>query len=193
MDKQTLQTLYCERKLSMMQVAAALGVTHAAVLYWLRRHGIPRRSWSESTYLKLNPLGDPFSIPDELTTGQQKLLLASLMLYWGEGSKSTGNIQIANLDYRVLQVFVKFLREVCGVNEARLKVYVLLHRSLQLSEARQYWASQLKLPLSQVLVYHHRDERSKPKQEWSKYGIATLGFHSTKLKRWLMAVLDSQI
>ena len=179
--------------MSMMQIATAQHTTHARVLYWLKKHGIQRRSWSESTYVKRNPSGDPFALLTDLSAEQQRLLLSGLMLYWGEGRKGSGKIEIANLDVRVLQVFVKFLRQVCRVNEARLGLSVLLHRSFDRAGAQQYWAEELGLPVSNVKVYHHLDERSKPRAQWSPYGIATLGFHNVKLKQWLMNSMETQI
>ena len=188
-----LEYLYNARRLSMMEIARALGTTHATVLYWMKRHGIIRRSWSESAYVKQNKKGDPFAIPTPLTQRQHELLLAALFLYWGEGSKAPGTLRIANLDHRVLQLFVTFLREVCHVQEERLSVYVRLYEGFDLHAARRYWANLLGLQERQVLTYPHRDSRSHPSKQWSHDGVATLEFHNTKIKRWLDDALDAWI
>jgi hypothetical protein len=118
MSREVLEQLYYDRRLSMMQIAHQLQVTHATVLYWMKKYGILRRSWSESAYVKLNPCGDPFALPQGMAPQQRELMNAALMLYWAEGSKKSGHIQIVNLDARVLKLFSRFLREVCKPSEA---------------------------------------------------------------------------
>lgn len=192
-DETKLRQLYCDQKLSMAQIAAALGTTHATVLYWLKKHGVARRTWSESTYAKLNAERDPFTIPETLTPRQQALLQAALMLYWAEGSKAPGRLRITNLDHRMLQVFAAFLRQVCHINEKRLRLYVRVYETFDKRAAKSYWVKLLGLPTSQVFVYPHLDRRSKPSQQWSPYGIATLEFHSTKLRQWVDQMTEDVI
>ncbi len=66
----------------MQDIAYKLGVTFPTVGYWMKKHNLPRRSNSESTYYKLNPNGDPFDIKDRLNKKERDLLLSGLMLYW---------------------------------------------------------------------------------------------------------------
>ncbi|MBI4342551.1 MAG: hypothetical protein HY599_04215 [Candidatus Omnitrophica bacterium] len=192
MNEAQLRTLYCEQRLSMMEIAQRLSTTHATVLYWLKKHAIQRRSWSESTYAKRNPIGDPFTIPDRLSPEQEALLQAGLLLYWAEGTKGGPSLQIANLDPRMLQLFVKFLRLVCRIHEQRLYVYVRVHRSFSRTAARRYWSRLLSIVPTRVHVYMHTDTRGKRKQ-WSPYGLATLEFHNSKLKRWLEQAINEYV
>ncbi|MEK6538307.1 MAG: hypothetical protein AAB929_03575 [Patescibacteria group bacterium] len=188
-----LRELYCDRRFSMMEVANEFKTTHARVYYWLRKYGISRRSWSDSAYVKQNPNGDPFTIPKKFSNRQQELLKAGLLLYWAEGNKGKDAIRIANLDSRMLILFLEFLREVCLVDEQRIYVYVRVQRNFSLDDARQYWANILHLPTSRIYVYPHTDKRSKLIQQKSRHGIATLEFHSTKLKQWLDAAMEKYI
>jgi len=188
-----LKHLYCAQRLSMAGVAKRLRTTHATVLYWMKRYGIPRRSWSESTYTKLNPEGDPFRIVNTLTQAQQELLNAGLLLYWAEGSKRKGVVHLGNLDVRMHQLFLRFLREICAVDEQRLRLSVRVHRQFSLRTARRYWSKELRLPLSQVLVYRHTDTRSRRDRQWSQYGIATLQFQNTKFKEWLTKTTEKYL
>ena len=193
MIKDKLRKLYCDRQLSMMEVANEFGTTHAKVYYWLRKYGIPRRSWSDSAYVKQNPKGDPFTIPENFSCHQQELLKAGLLLYWAEGNKGKDAIRLANLDSRMLILFLKFLREVCRVDEERIYVYVRVQKEFSLDDARQYWVNILRLPVSHIYVYPHTDKRSKLIQQKSRHGIATLEFHSTKLKQWLDTTMEEYI
>lgn len=193
LKKQILKTLYCGRQYSMMEVAQKLNVTHATVLYWLKRHGITRRSWSESTYVKLNPRGDPFTILSTFSNQQHKLATAGFLLYWAEGAKSRDATRLGNLDPRMLQLFLKFLREICHVREERLRVSVRVHRRFPLRRARAYWARTLRLPPTRIFVYRHTDQRSQYSRQWAHYGLATLEFPSTKFKAWLDRSIETYV
>jgi len=94
----------------MMEIAKKLKVSHAKVYCWFKKHRINRRPWSESSYVKQNPNGDPFKIKTRLNENEKALLISGLMLYCGEGSKKSKHaIQIANLDSRALGLFVAVL------------------------------------------------------------------------------------
>ena len=179
--------------MSMAEIAKKLGTTHATVLYWLKKYGVPRRSSSESAYAKQNPNGDPFHITGTVTPKQRELLIAGLLLYWAEGSKTQSATRIANLDARMLKLFGRFLCEICHVDKKRLSVYVRLHRRFSPGMAKKYWAQFLGLPETRVSVYPHTDRRSKADQQWSRYGLATLEFHNTKFKRWLNDAIEQYV
>lgn len=186
MKKRLLVDLYNKKKLSMMEIAKKLDVTHATVNYWMKKHRLPRRGWSESTYFKLNPNGDPFKIKNKLNNKEKELLTTGLVLYWTEGSKAfKGAIQLANLDHRMLQLFAKFLRNICRISEDRLKLYVRVYKKFDRAKAKRYWARKLKMSPKRIFVYPHTDLRSKANKQWSRYGIATLQFHNLKLWEWL--------
>ncbi len=177
----------------MTEVANELDVTQATIFYWLKKFDIPRRSWRDSSYIKQNPQGDPFSIPKRFSFKEKELLIAGLLLYWAEGSKGKGAIRITNLDHRMLKVFLNFLREVCRVDDNRLFLYVRVYKEFSLDEARKYWHNFLNIPSQKIFIYPHTDTRSKKNKQWSQYGIATLEFHNTKLKEWLDASIEKLI
>lgn len=136
-----LQELYYRRKLSMWDVAGALSVTPATVAYWMKKHCLKRRSISDSAYVKQNPNGDPFKVKEKLTKEEKELLLCGLMLYWAEGSRRNKHtIQIANLDYRLILLFIKFLKRICGVKEEKICLNIQLYRKFGKEKARSYWS-----------------------------------------------------
>ena len=51
-EKSWLEHEYVERGRSTGDIAAQFGVTDAAIIHWLKKHGIPRRSVSEARKLK---------------------------------------------------------------------------------------------------------------------------------------------
>ena len=107
-----------------MDIANKLGTTHARIYYWLKKHKINRRSWSESAYVKHNPNGDPFKVKEMFTNKEKELLISGLMLYCAEGHRTNQySIQLANLDYRILDTFVECLRKICKVREDKITLY----------------------------------------------------------------------
>ena len=75
------------------------------------------------------------------------------------------------------------------INEERLSVYVRAHRKFSKKVAKKYWSNLLNISPARVLVYTHFDSRSRFNKQWSKYGIATLQFHSKRLR----SIVDSKI
>jgi hypothetical protein len=185
-SKQLLHRLYYKDRLSMQDISRSLDTTFPTVEYWMKKHNFPRRSCSESGYVKLNSNGDPFKIKKKLNKKEKELLLIGLALFWSEGSKAIkGSVQLVNLDYRMLQLFVRFLRRICRISEDRLRLYVRVYKTFNREKARRYWSRKLKMSSKKVFVYPHTDGRSKVDKQWSKYGIATLQFHNIKLWEWL--------
>ena len=180
--------------MSVAEIATDLKVTFPTALYWVKKHGIPIRSSSERTYVKLNPNGDPFRPKENLTPKERELFLLGLVIYWAEGSrKSPCNVQVVNMDPRMLQVFARFLREIACVDESRIRLDVRVYHGFDKEKARRYWCRTLELKPERVFVRPHIDRRSNPHQQWSPYGIATLCVSNTKLKTWMNRQLEKCI
>ena len=169
-----------------MEVAERLEDTHATIYYWLKKYGIKRRSWQDSSYIKQNPEGDPFKLKRTLNNKEKGLFKCALMLYCGEGNRrNKHSIQLANLDYRILKVFIEFLRKICGINENKVSLYVQLYKKFNQNNALEYWSKMLLIPKPQIGIYPHTDKRSKFKEQRSKFGIARIQFNNYKLKNWI--------
>lgn len=186
LEKKILQKCYYDKKLSMVDTAKVLTVTPAMVAYWMRRYEFRRRSISEGVYVKQNPNGDPFKIKGKLTAIENELLLAGLMLYWAEGPRRNKHvIQLANLDQRMLVLFIKFLRVICGVKEEKLTLNIQLYRKFDKDRTKKYWSKLLNVSTRFISVNIHSDKRSKPEKQWSEYGIARIEVRNVKLKQWI--------
>ncbi len=178
----------------MWDVAKTMSITPRTVEYWMDKHNLRRRSGSESAYVKQNPNGDPFKIKNKLAKKDKELLLAGLMLYWAEGSRKNKHvIQMANLDYRLILLFIKFLRRICDVKEEKICLNIQLYRKFNKEETKNYWSRILKVSKRFIAVNIHSDTRSKPEKQWSKYGIARIEVRNVKLKQWIDKELEKQI
>lgn len=178
----------------MWDIAKVLSTTPATVIYWMKKYCFKRRSSSECAYVKQNPNGDPFKIKNKLTRKDKELLILGLMLYWAEGSRRNKHIiQMANLDYRLISLFIKFLKRICGIREEKVCLNIQLYRRFDKEKTRNYWSRILGVPKRYIAVNIHSDTRSKPDKQWSKYGIARIEVRNVKLKQWIDNTLDSYL
>ena len=116
------------------------------------------------------------------------------MLYWAEGHRTNRHsVEIANLDCRMLKLFVRFLRQICRIDEEKITLYVQLYRKFDKNEARVYWSKVLKIPETQINIHAHTDKRSKAQDQRSKFGIARIQVHNYKLKNWIDKQLEKHL
>jgi len=178
----------------MWDIAKVLSVTPATVKYWMIKHGLRRRSASEAAYVKQNPNGDPFKIKDKLTSKDKELLLCGLMLYWAEGSRRNKHVvQMANLDSRLLSVFINFLRRICGVKERKICLNIQLYKKFDRHKTQDFWSRILGVPRRFIAVNIHSDKRSRPDRQWSQHGVARIEVRNMKLKQWMDKTLEAYL
>ncbi len=181
-----IEDLY-KRGKSAAEIGRDLGISWRKVIYLMDKHRIKRRSRSEASYCKHNPNGDPFKIKEHLTPAQECLKALALGLYWGEGTKYNPiSIRLANSDPSLLRVFIKFLREICGVLPQKIRLWVTIHKDVPAEIAEEYWSCQLNTPLSQfskIVIIDNRGNGTYKNK--SLYGTATVCVHNAKLRQIL--------
>ncbi len=186
-----IKSLYKKGK-SAAEVGKELGISWRKVIYLMDKYGIKRRSRSEAIYYKHNPNGDPFKIKTKLTPQEQCLKALSLGLYWGEGSKYNPiSIRLANSDPSLLRTFIKFLRDICGVNPQKIKLWLTIHDDISIEKALNFWSDQLNMPLSQfskTVVINHRGNATYKNKSF--YGTATVCVHNMKLRQIMQKWLE---
>ena len=189
-----IERLYNKGK-SAVEVGNELGIPWRRVIYFMEKHNIKRRSRSEATYQKLNPKGDPFKINQNLTENEKMLKMIALGLYLGEGTKSNLiSVRLSNSDPNLVNIFLKFLKIICGVETKKIKLWLTLHSDISTKEAGRFWSKRLNIPLSQfsrsVIVDHHNNGSYRKK---SIYGTATICVHNMKLRKILQDWIDEII
>ena len=157
----------------------------------MNKHGIKRRSRSEAIYYKHNPNGDPFKIKKQLVLEQERLKALALGLYCGEGSQSSPiSVRLTNSDPELIRTFVRFLKDICGVDPQKIRLWLTIHTDTSTQEAQNYWSAQLNTPASQfsktAVIKYRGNGNHKNK---SLYGTATVCVHNMKLRqiieKWL--------
>src|SRR6185503_19098480 len=122
-EESVLRQLYLIEGLSAKQIADRLGMPEAKIVYWLRKHKIPKRSLSEAIYRRVNPNGDPFNLKTDLSPEEEKLKAAGLILWVTEGSlKGKTEVYTSNSNPNLIRLFVEFLLRICRVEKNKIKM-----------------------------------------------------------------------
>jgi len=78
------------------------------------------------------------------------LLMLGIGVYLGEGSKTDrGKIALSNTDPRIIQIFVKFLMDICEYPLSRIHAHIGIHSHLSIKKAERYWSTVSGIPLKQ--------------------------------------------
>lgn len=89
------------------------------------------------------------------------LLCTGLSLYAGEGTKRGSTVDFANMDVKIIKVWLKFIRTL-GVRDSRIRIRVKTNKNLKQKDER-FWSEKTKIPLTQfnkawlVDSKNHRD------------------------------------
>jgi len=181
--KKEIENLY-KKGLSMQEISDKTGWKYANIVYWMQRYNIPRRSRSEATYVKRNPDGDPFHIRPIINKEQSQLFALGVGLYLGEGDKRTScAVKLGNADPDILKLFLRFLKEICGAKEAKIKAEINIFNDVDVNKAIKFWLTSLGLKRAQLRTVTIREPRGDGSyRHKSKYGTFTICFENTKLK-----------
>ncbi len=176
--------LYVNRGFSMNEISGQLGCTSHQVRYWMTKHNIERRSVSDAIYQRCNPNGDPFKMKEIKTIIDAELLGTGIGLYWGEGNKlNRHSVKLGNTDPGVIKIFIKFLVEICGIDENKLKYSLQIFSDIDQKEALDYWIKELNTDasrFSKVTVTTSGSIGTYRKK--NKYGVLIVYFHNYKLR-----------
>ncbi len=104
-------------------------------------------------------------------------------LYWGEGSKSSrGTAAFYNSDPRLIQIMMRFYREICNVPEEKFRAQVHLHPHLSAPHAEKYWSKISGIPLRQFQkTAQQHNKASKGKKDSLPMGTFTIAVYDTRL------------
>ena len=159
-----LKQQYWGAQRSVPEIAKRIGVSTNSLYHLMRTHHIPRRDGTESNYVtgKRKPR---FVIKTSLTTAEQRLKIAGIMLYWAEGAQTGTVVDFTNSNPDMVRLFLRFLRDICGVNESRLRVYLYHHGTPEAVEtSKRFWRRLTHIPLAQFsrpYIRHGNPHRSR--------------------------------
>lgn len=137
-----VRNFYYRDKLSMKEIADVLGVSIDAVVYFMRRHGLKRRSFSEINKLRFDKAEPSFRKNKINTEYKRELKAIGSMLYWGEGYKSekSSYVDFSNSDSEMVKMFLKYLRNIYRVDESKFRVLLYCYSNQKVNELIDYWS-----------------------------------------------------
>lgn len=125
------------------------------------------------------------ALEDFMALKHHPTFVAGVMLYWGEGDKaSLHRVSLTNTDPAMIKIFMIFLKEVCGISDEKIKVWLLLYPDLQESDCKEYWAREAGL---QNITFNKSiviDGRHKTKR--LGHGVCTVGVSSRYFKEKML-------
>ncbi len=118
------------------------------------------------------------------------LFMAGVMLYWGEGNKSTEGSQVkfSNNDPLMIRVFYRFLTEELGLTPDKISVYLLLYPDLQDKMLKNFWSKSVGIPLERFWASVFI--KGKQPARRLSYGVCNVCVSSRELKERMLTWID---
>lgn len=111
----------------------------------------------------------------------QRQKLIALTIWWCEGSKTRRDhrwknalikaIEVTNTDYRVIKIFVDFLKDELGVPAKRFKAQLQIHVGDNQQELEQYWSKEIGIPTDQFNKTIIRKVGNKPGKSMGTFKV----------------------
>lgn len=166
----------------MSKIAKQQNISINKVVYWMKKYGIARRSYSEATYLQKNPKGDPFKIIPINSPEKTELLSLAIGLFLGEGNKRDKfHVRFTNSDSKIIKVFLSFIRKICGVKEQKIQAFINIFDDRIYEKSLDYWVRITEIPPFRFYKPTIRPRKIGTYKNKSKYGTITIVVSNTKL------------
>lgn len=120
-----------------------------------------------------------------------ELFLIGIALYWAEGSKTRrGIVEFSNSDPRLIEIMMKFFKEICSVPSEKFRGHIHLHEHLSIKNAEKYWSKISKISVQQFFkTSNQHNKASKNKKDSLPFGTFSIYVCSTelflKIKGWM--------
>ncbi len=176
---------------SVREIAEEFEVSVDAMFYFFRKHNILRRDASQRNKVFFQKKLASFSLKKNLSLEEERLKIAGIMLYWGEGSQWAGEkiVDFANSKPQMIKIFLCFLRDVCGIDESKLRIYLYAYQDQDLKEIMSFWSKLTGIPLKNFSKPYIRKDFKVEKSGKMEYGLIHIRYYDKKLllliKQWI--------
>lgn len=185
-DDQTIIDYYCVGH-SALRAGKRFNISLWKVYKILKKYDVARRSPAQSNRLSFLETPLSFSVPGNLSASDRALWEAGLLLYLGEGSKKDYKcVDLANCDEKVIQIFLKMLRQVYRVKETRLRVYIYCHDNKDPQKLIAYWSELLKIPPRQFTKPYIKAGSHGAESDKMKQGLVHIRYADSRLWSQIM-------
>lgn len=185
--------------LSANDLAKQFDVSLDAIYYFFRKYKLPRRTASQTNLLRFNSKQPSFKIKNKLSDNEVGLKAAGVMLYWCEGSQWAGEgiVDFANSNQRMIQIFLMFLRKVCGIDESKLRVYLYCYSNQNPKELIKFWSKLTGVSIKQFTKPYVRDDYKSEKKGKMAHGLVHIRYYDKKLllliKEWIIEYTNNYL
>ena len=177
-----VKDLYYKNGLSAREVGKKLGFPVWQVIKFMKKNNLARRDQAETHRLAFLASPSSFKTRSKLTNKEKLLKTAGLMLYWGEGAKtSDSTVDLANSDPLMIKLFLKMLRKIYRVNEEKLRVLLYCYKNQKITGLINYWTKITGIPQRQFTKPYVRQDFLEEKRNKMPYGLIHIRYNDTKL------------
>ena len=181
-----VKKLYYKEKLSAVDIGKKLKVGEWVVYDFMQKINLPRRNSKETNTVRFEKKPLSYLIKQNLSGKEEKLKIAGIMLYWAEGCKfnlitRAHVVDFANSNPQMIKLFLKFLREICGIQEKRLRVLLYCYADQNIETLKKYWYRITKISLTQFIKPYIREDFLPEKSGKMKYGLVHIRYADKKL------------
>lgn len=117
------------------------------------------------------------------------IFMAGLMLYAGEGDKSSRNLtRLSNSEFYLHLMFIRFSERFLNIRRDKIKFWLLLYPDHNIEECIDIWSKKLQISKSNFNKSQIISGRSKLRK--LQYGVGNSIISSTSLKKKMMKWLE---
>ncbi len=114
----------------------------------------------------------------------EPLFIAGLMLYAGEGDKTTRcHIRISNTNWKLHEIFIKFLAKYLDFTRGKVALQLLCYPDNNLEEVKDYWSNKLQISKSRFHKVQIIKGKSKKRLQ---FGVGMTIINNTRAKYKLL-------
>jgi len=175
-----IKSLYQDKQFSVGQTAEMLGVSFWSLYDFMNKDNISRRLPAETNYAR-NKYKPQFRIREGLNEKERELKIAGIMLYWAEGTLRGNTVDFVNSNPDMVKIFLKFLREICGIEEKRLRLYLYAYSHLDLNSTMDYWKKVTGIPINQFTKPYIREGNPNLSNRKLPYGLVHIRYNDKRL------------
>jgi len=173
--------------LSYGEILKQIPVTKASLSLWLRNVKLSKKQQNRLREKSLAGLSLGAKVKKEnriLKTKQIKkeaireigkidkkqLWLIGVALYWAEGSKQKEHnpsvrVEFGNSDDQMIQFYLKWLKEICNLNNEDLDFRIDIHETADSEKAKRHWSKITNFPLNKFQKIFYKKHKINTKRK----------------------------
>lgn len=126
---------------------------------------------------------------------KRELMLIGTALYWAEGYKIEKQkyplISFSNSDHTMVGIFMRFLREIMGVEDKGLNLTIRIYLGMDKERTIKFWSKIINVPIEKFRLGYQVSRASKRKRPFNALPYGTLRVlvcgreNAFKIKGWI--------